>query len=133
MRETTSAIAGAETGHGHGDARNLDQTPDHLAFAAVFKAADVENRAHGSQVIHMPMQFFVAAQMAPEAGGKTTRPPCAAAIDIAPSRQYRLLQGGNRQPGPDGQINQKGVGARGFRKLADWFHLNPQGFQMESA
>jgi len=133
MRETTSAIAGAETGHGHGDARNLGQALDHLAFAAIFKAADVENRARGSQVIHMPMQFFVAEQMAPEASGKTTRPPCAAAIDIAPSRQCGLLQGGNRQPGPDGQIDQKGVGARGFRKLADWFHLNPLGFQMESA
>jgi len=65
MGGAAAAIRTAKPGNRRMDRGQLESTGNQIAFAAVRKHENLLHRTRGRQMIHVPVQAFIGAQMAP--------------------------------------------------------------------
>ena len=131
MRLALAAITTTKTGDRHGHVRQPAIALNKIAFRAVQPAEDVDDPARNRQMIHMPTQDLVAAQMAANPRRQAARSPGTAAIDVVSRIKDGTAQAFNGQGQLSRQPDQKGVGARALRYIESCGHHGPAPAQVE--
>lgn len=92
------------------------ETGDKVALSRVRQREDIVDVGRPTQMVDMPVRCLVGRQMSPQPGPEATGAVGAAAVEIAPGRQSRTVQPGNRQRRGASQAQRQDIGAAGRRQ-----------------